>query len=202
MAHGPTYRVPFRRRREGKTDYRARRALVLSGLPRVVIRGSLKHVTVQFVEAKVGGDEVVAAAHSSELRKTYGWNLSCGNLPSAYLTGLLAGLRAVAKGVKDAVLDIGLHSPTKGARVFAAFKGVLDAGVKVPHSKEKMPDDKRIKGQHIVDYAKKLSSNPEEYQRRFSKCIEKGATPEKVSEEFLRVKEEILSSIKKGAKKN
>ena len=42
MARGPAYVVKYRRRREGKTDYRARRKLVLSGLPRLVVRFSLK----------------------------------------------------------------------------------------------------------------------------------------------------------------
>ena len=50
-AKGPKYSVPFRRRREGKTDYRARRALILSKMPRIVARGSLKHMTVQVVNA-------------------------------------------------------------------------------------------------------------------------------------------------------
>ncbi|RLI44668.1 50S ribosomal protein L18, partial [Candidatus Bathyarchaeota archaeon] len=38
MATGPRYRVPFRRRREGKTNYRLRRALVLSKQPRLTVR--------------------------------------------------------------------------------------------------------------------------------------------------------------------
>ncbi|RLI36413.1 50S ribosomal protein L18, partial [Candidatus Bathyarchaeota archaeon] len=33
MARGPRYNVPYRRRREGKTDYRRRYKLLLSGLP-------------------------------------------------------------------------------------------------------------------------------------------------------------------------
>jgi len=53
MAKGSNYRVKLRRRREGKTDYQARKALVISGKPRLVTRFSLKNVTVQIVVAKL-----------------------------------------------------------------------------------------------------------------------------------------------------
>jgi len=201
MAKGPRYRVPFRRRREGKTNYKKRRALILSGLPRIVARGSLKHMVVQVVNAKAEGDQIVAAAHSSELAKKFGWKGSCGNLPSAYLTGLLCGLRAAAKGIKEAILDIGLHSPSKGARVFAVLKGVIDAGIKVPHGEDKLPDENRIKGEHIVNYAKLLATeNPDEYKRRFSHYLRKEFPPEKLSEHFSYVKEKILEAFKEQTK--
>lgn len=197
MAKGPTYRVPFRRRREGKTDYQARRALILSRLPRVVTRGSLKHMNVQIIEATPAGDKIIVSANSQEL-KNYGWKAPCGNLPSAYLTGLLCGVRAVAKNVKKAVADIGLHQPTKGARVFASLKGVIDAGVDIPHSVEKMPDEKRLKGQHIADYAKSLvSSNIELYEKTFSEYLKRKLSPEKLPAQFEAAKENIVLSPKK-----
>ena len=196
MATGPRYRVPFRRRREGKTNYRLRRALVLSKQPRLAVRGTLNHMIAQIIKAKVTGDEVVVSAHSRELTKTYGWQGSCGNVSAAYLTGLLCGYRAVAHGVKKAVLDIGLRAPSRGARAFAALKGVLDAGVTVPHGENVLPDEKRIHGQHIVDYANLLSSNPEEYQKRFSKYLSRGLRPEKFSDHFSLIREKIVSSFK------
>ncbi|RLI22797.1 50S ribosomal protein L18 [Candidatus Bathyarchaeota archaeon] len=200
-AKGPRYRVPFRRRREGKTDYRARRALILSKMPRIVARGTLKHMIVQVVNAKVGGDEVIASAHSKELIKNYGWKGACGNIPAAYLTGLLCGLKALQKGVKKAILDIGLKTPVKGSRVFAVLKGVLDAGLEVPHSEEILPEESRIKGEHIANYAKILASeNPEEYNRRFSEYLAKKLKPEKLPEHFSKVKEKILSAFKKKKK--
>jgi large subunit ribosomal protein L18 len=150
----------------------------------------------QIIKAKVKGDEVIVSAHSSELTKTYGWQANCGNISAAYLTGLLCGYRAVARGVKKAVLDIGLQSPSRGARVFAALKGALDAGVTIPHGENVLPDEKRIHGQHIVDYANHLSSNPEEYQKRFSKYLAKGLRPEKLSEHFSLIREKIASSFK------
>jgi len=196
MAKGPRYRVPFRRRREGKTDYRSRRALVLSRLPRLVVRGTLKHRLAQIVRAKATGDEIVVSAHSRELIKTFGWQGGCGNVPAAYLTGLLCGYRATAHGVKKAVLDIGLRSPSRGARVFAALKGVLDAGVTVPHKEDVLPDQTRIRGQHVADYAKQLSPNPEAYEKRFSEYLSKGLRPEQLSENFSLVREKIISSFK------
>jgi large subunit ribosomal protein L18 len=197
MAEGPSYRVPFRRRRERKTDYRSRRALVLSKLPRLVARCTLKHVIVQIVKAEATGDQVVVSAYSRELTKTYGWKGGCGNVPAAYLTGLLCGFRAVAHGVKKAVLDLGLQSPSRGARVFAALKGVLDAGVMVPHSESMLPDESRISGQHIVDYASQLSSNPEVYQKKFSEHLSRELRPEQLSEHFSSTKKKIISSFGK-----
>jgi large subunit ribosomal protein L18 len=137
MARGSSYRVPLRRRREGKTDYQARKALVLSGKPRLVARNTVKNVIAQIVVAKPRGDEVLVTAHSRELKK-YGWKAPTRNIPAAYLTGLLCGLKAQTKGVEEAILDIGLIAPTKGAKIFATLSGVLDAGVDVPHSEEKM----------------------------------------------------------------
>ncbi|MFP3984831.1 MAG: 50S ribosomal protein L18 [Candidatus Bathyarchaeia archaeon] len=196
MAKGPAYRIPFRRRREGKTDYKARRALIISKLPRVVTRGSLKHINVQIIEATQTDDKIIASASSQELKR-YGWRGPCGNLPSAYLTGLLCGLSAVPKNVKKAVADIGLHQPTMGARVFASLKGVIDAGVEVPCDEKKLPDEKRLKGQHIADYAKTmLSSNPELYEKTFSKYVERRNRPEKLVEHFEAVKEKITAPHK------
>ena len=195
MATGPSYRVPFRRRREGKTNYRLRRALVLSRLPRLVVRRTLKHVNIQIVKAETPGDKVIVSAHSRELVKTYGWQGNCGNVSAAYLTGLLCGFRAVVHGVKKAVLDLGLQFPSRGARVFAALKGVLDAGVTVPHSESVLPDETRISGKHVVDYASQLSSNPDIYQQRFSNHLSRGLSPEQLSEHFSLIKEKIKSSF-------
>ena len=200
MAKGPRYCVPFRRRREGKTDYKARKALLLSGKPRLIARVSPKNVIAQIILAKPHGDEVIVSVHSSELTRKYGWKASRGNIPAAYLTGLICGLKAKAKGVKEAILDIGLHSPIRGARVFGALKGVLDAGVNVPYSKEKLPDEGRIEGKHIAEYAKILVSDPEEYQTRFSKYLKHKLPPEKLPKHFAKVKSDITASFIGGKK--
>ena len=200
MVRGSSYRVPLRRRREGKTDYKARKALVLSGKPRLVARCSLKNVTAQIVAAKPYGDEVLASAHSRELKKKYGWKAPTGNIPVAYLTGLLCGLKAKTKGVEEAILDIGLIAPTKGAKVFAVLSGVLDAGVDVPHTEEKIVEE-RTEGAHIAEYGKSLGPGTEIYSAKFSKYLEQKISPEKLPEHFAKVKADIIDSFKKGEKK-
>lgn len=67
MAKNARYCAPFRRRREGKTDYKARRAFVVSGKPRLVVRTHIGNLTAQIVMAKPDGDKVLVSAHSKEL---------------------------------------------------------------------------------------------------------------------------------------
>jgi large subunit ribosomal protein L18 len=146
MAVGPRTRVPFRRRREGKTDYRRRLALLKSGESRVVVRRTNGNVIVQFVGWAQEGDQVQATAVAQELAKL-GWEGSPKNTPAAYLTGLLAGKRAAAAGVESAVLDLGRHVPSKGGRIFAALKGVQDAGIDVAAGNEDIyPSEERLNG--------------------------------------------------------
>jgi large subunit ribosomal protein L18 len=146
MAVGPRTRVPFRRRREGKTDYRRRLALLKSGETRVVVRRTNGNVIVQFVSWAQEGDQVTATAVAQELAKL-GWESSPKNTPAAYLTGLLAGKRAAAAGVESAVLDLGRHVPSKGGRIFAALKGVQDAGIEVAAGNEDIyPSEERLNG--------------------------------------------------------
>ena len=149
MAQGPTYRVKFRRRREGKTNYYRRKSLLQSRRPRLVVRKTNTNTLVQIINANVVGDMTVASAITSEL-SVHGWKAGTGNLPAAYLTGFLAGLRAKNRGIKEAILDVGLNPPIKGSRIYAALKGAVDAGLQVPHSPEILPHEDRISGKHIV----------------------------------------------------
>ncbi len=198
-ARGSNYRVPLRRRREGKTDYQARKALVLYGKPRLVTRSTLKNACVQIIVAKPIGDEVLVAAHSKELKK-FGWKAPMGNVPAAYLTGLLCGLKAKGKGVKEANLDIGLVAPTKGSKIFAMLSGVFEAGVEVPHDEAKIVKE-RTKGEHIAMYGKSLGSGSESYSAKFSKYLGQELTPEKLPEHVAKVKAEIVDSFKQSDKK-
>jgi large subunit ribosomal protein L18 len=198
MAKGSSYRVHLRRRREGKTDYQARKALVASRRPRLVTRASIKNVEVQIIIAKPHGDEVLASANSRELIKSYGWRAPTGNIPASYLTGLLCGVKAKAAGIKEAILDIGLVSPTKGSKIFAVLSGVVDAGVEVPHGEEKIVKE-RMKGEHIAKYAKSLGAGSEEYTAKFSQYTAQGVAPEKIVEHFTKVKGDIIA-VSKGAK--
>ena len=166
MANNARYNVPFRRRREGKTDYRARLALIKSKVPRAVVRRSLKNVQVHLIDFQIKGDKIIASASSMELKK-YGWSKATCNLPSAYMVGYIAGKRALEKGVESAVLDIGLRRPTRGNRSFAALKGMLDAGLDVPHGKGVIPSEERIRGAHMEaeqEFDKVMSSIKEAFQ--------------------------------------
>ena len=152
MATGPRYTVPMRRRREARTDYHQRLRLLKSGKPRLVARKSNSNVRAQLVVTGPLGDETVASAHSTDLRE-HGWEAPTGNLPAAYLTGLLAGQRALDAGLETAVLDIGLNSPTPGSKVFAVQEGTIDAGLEVPHNDAVLADWSRTRGEHIAEYA-------------------------------------------------
>jgi len=151
LATGPRYKVPFRRRREGKTNYHVRYRLILSKKPRVVVRKSNASTTLQLVVAEQMGDKTLLTVNSKDL-KNFGYTLGTGNLPAAYLTGLLFGKKMLALGQKEGIADIGLHASTRGNRIYAAIKGVVDAGVNVPHSPKIFPDDERIRGEHIKNY--------------------------------------------------
>jgi large subunit ribosomal protein L18 len=151
MATGPRYKVPFRRRREGRTNYHDRYKLLLSRKPRLVVRRGNRNVTLQLIVAEVAGDKTLLTVNSQELKKL-GYTLNTGNVSAAYLTGLLFGKKMMALGQEEAILDMGLYANSKGSRVYSALKGVVDAGIEVPHSPEIFPDEERIRGQHIEAY--------------------------------------------------
>jgi large subunit ribosomal protein L18 len=198
MAHGPRYRVPFRRRREGKTNYHKRLALLKSGKPRLVVRKTLNHHVAQIVVYDPKGDKTLVSAHTRELMRDFGWKGHCGNTPSAYLVGLLIGYKALEKGISEAILDIGLHPPTKGSSIFAILKGAVDAGLNVPHSEEIYPSEDRIRGETIAEYAKMLKEEDEEkYRRQFGGYLLKGLEPEKLPEHFDEVKARIIEKFKR-----
>lgn len=154
MRRPKTRKTPHRRRREGRTDYRARLELLKSGKSRFVIRKSLNNITCQVVKYGPKGDTVLVHADSRELAKM-GWKHHCGNLPAAYLTGLLCGTRAKKAKVLEAVADLGLYSSIKGSRLYACLKGAVDSGLKVPHSEDALPSKDRVSGKHIADFSKK-----------------------------------------------
>ena len=190
MAQGPTYRVKFRRRREGKTNYYRRRSLLQSRRPRLVVRKTNTNTIVQFVNANVVGDMTVASAIASELPE-HGWKASTGNLPAAYLTGFFAGLRAKSRGVKEAILDVGLNPPIRGSKIYAALKGVVDAGIDVPHSPDVLPDEDRISGKHIVSSFEYYDSV--KGTMMFSKIGEKKTTITTIPKQVDAVKKALLA---------
>lgn len=190
MAKGPRYRVPYRRRREKKTDYAARRVLATADRPRVVVRVSGKNILVQVVRSAIEGDYVIAQTSSKELKKSYGWVASGKNVPAAYLLGLLAGKKAKAAGVEHAILDMGLKRATAGNKVFAVVKGALDAGLDVPCDSDIIPPPERINGSVIAEYAEQME-DPLEYETRFSVYLRRGLRPEAIQGHFEEVKARI-----------
>ena len=153
---GKRFRPGFRRRSQGKTDYRVRLALLKSKKTRAVVRKSLYNIRVQFIEYDPTGDKIIASAISSEL-KNYGWDGHYANAPASYLTGFLAGKKARKQGITEGILDIGLNTPTKGANIFCALNGLLDAGIDIPHGENMLPTKERTTELHIhADTPKKV----------------------------------------------
>lgn len=184
MAKGPRYKVPNRRRREGRTNYRKRLKLLLSRKPRLVVRITNQRVIAQIVDYSPEGDRVIVSVDSTKLREL-GWKGDLNNTPASYLTGLLIAKKALEKGVTEAILDIGLRSPTKGSRVFAVLKGAVEAGLKIPHSEEVLPDDSRILGEHIAKYYR-------EHPEKFSEYEKRNLSPENLPKHVEEVKAKIM----------
>ncbi|PWN54492.1 putative RPL5-60S large subunit ribosomal protein L5.e [Violaceomyces palustris] len=137
------YQVKYRRRREGKTDYYARKRLVAQAKNkynapkyRLVVRFSNRFITCQIVHAKIQGDFVFAQANSKELER-YGIKNGLANWTAAYATGLLVARRALTKlGLADkyegVVEPTGEFTETEalGDDEPRPFKCYLDVGLK------------------------------------------------------------------------
>lgn len=185
--------VPLlRRRREGVTDYRARKKAITSQRPLLVVRVSNKNVSSQIVKPTTKGDLVLSSAHSRELGKL-GWRGSAKSTPACYLLGLLAGKKALKAGVKEAVAYNGLVPFIAGSRVAAVLKGVVDAGVAVPVGEEAFPGEERMTGRSISEYASKLAAEDEgAYRKGFSALLKAGFKPEDYPAEFAKAKTAIM----------
>jgi large subunit ribosomal protein L5e len=97
------YQVKFKRRREGKTDYYARKRLIFQdknkyNTPkyRLIVRLSNRDVNCQIAYSRIECDRVVCAAYSHELPK-YGIKVGLTNYAASYCTGLLAARRILQK---------------------------------------------------------------------------------------------------------
>jgi len=188
--------VPHRRRREGKTNYKKRLKSLKSGSVRLVVRRSSKNIYCQLVEYKKEGDVVIASSSSKELQK-FGWNVDCGNLPAAYLTGLLCGAKAKGNKLSGVILDTGLAVSVRGSRLYSVLKGAIDGGLEVLHSEEAFPPVERVSGKHIADYAVKMKKEkPTQYKSHFSKYLELKINPEDLPKLFEATKAKILSEGK------
>lgn len=98
-AYFKRFQVKFKRRREGKTDYYARKRLICQdknkyNTPkyRLIVRITNKDIICQVAYAKIEGDKIIAAAYSHEL-PNYGIKVGLTNYAAAYCTGLLIARR-------------------------------------------------------------------------------------------------------------
>ena len=132
-----------RRRKEAKTDYKARFNLLKSEKPRLVIRKTNRYILVQLVQSDIAQDKVIMKANSKELMEK-GWPKekegSLKSLTAAYLTGFLIAKKAEGK-IKEAIMDMGLYRNVKGSRIYAALKGAIDGGLIIPHKEGNLPKE-------------------------------------------------------------
>ncbi|KIK48932.1 hypothetical protein CY34DRAFT_797724 [Suillus luteus UH-Slu-Lm8-n1] len=143
-AYFSRFQVKYRRRREGKTDYYARKRLVTQAKNkynapkyRLVVRFTNRDIIVQIVYARLQGDFVLTAARSQELPR-YGINHGLTNWTAAYATGLLCARRALAKlgladkyeGVAEPDGSLTLTEALDDEDAPRPFKCYLDVGLK------------------------------------------------------------------------
>merc|ERR1712168_507043 len=143
-AYFKRFQVKFKRRREGKTDYYARKRLCVQdknkyNTPkyRLVVRFTNKDIICQIAYAKIEGDCIMSAAYSHELPK-YGVKVGLTNYAAAYCTGLLLARRVL----KQLNLDGAYEGNTDiNGEVFCvedndagpgAFRACLDVGLARP----------------------------------------------------------------------
>ena len=140
-AYSKRYQTKFRRRRQGKTDYYARKRLVVNDKDkydskkyRMVVRFTNKRVITHVVYSTIEGDRTVAAADSKELQK---FGVTCGltNYAAAYATGLLLARRLLKDKKIDSqftgvtAADGKLYNITSENTERRPFKAYLDVGL-------------------------------------------------------------------------
>lgn len=110
-AYFKRFQVKFKRRREGRTDYYARKRLIVQdknkyNTPkyRLVVRFSNKDITAQIAYARIEGDVIVCAAYAHELPR-YGVKVGLTNYSAAYCTGLLLARRLLKKLNLDGIYE-------------------------------------------------------------------------------------------------
>lgn len=145
-------KVAKRRRREGKTDYLARRNMLKSGKPRLVFRKTNKYIIAQYVISIEAKDNIKIGVSSKNLL-AYGWpKENIGGLKSisaSYLTGLLIGKKVQKEKLGVPIVDFGMLKTIHKNKLFAFIKGLKDSGLDIKCDEEALPDEERIKGEHL-----------------------------------------------------
>jgi large subunit ribosomal protein L5e len=139
-AYFKRFQVQFRRRREGRTDYYARKRLITqdknkynSPKYRLIVRFSNRDIVAQIAYSKIEGDVILAAAYAHELPR-YGVKVGLTNYSAAYCTGLLLARRLLTKiGLADAYKGVEqasgeeYHVEEEGEK--RPFRAFLDVGL-------------------------------------------------------------------------
>jgi len=140
-------KLPKRRRKECKTDYKLRLGLLKYGKPRLVIRKTNKYIIAQIVTSEEAQDRVVCGITSKKLTES-GWPKekkgSLKNLAAAYLTGFIIGKMAMKKEIDNLIVDIGLYRSIPKSRIYSVVKGAKDAGVNVLCDESVFPSGEQI----------------------------------------------------------
>lgn len=141
--------IQKRRRLEAKTDYLARKTLLI-GDTRVIFRKTNRYIIGQCVTSKEAQDFVLMGVTSKEL-ENYGWPqvTSIKNLSASYLTGYLLGKKMLDKDKKTGILDIGLIRSINKSKIYSFLKGLVDAGINIKHNPKVFPEESRIQGKHL-----------------------------------------------------
>jgi large subunit ribosomal protein L18 len=179
----------IKRIRQHKTNYRKRAAILIGRHHFITIKVTNQNVLTRLLDPDIKGDKVLATAHSRELVKQ-GWSGSLNSLPACYLTGILLGKKCLEKNFDSGVLYTGLNPFT--SRVAACLKGIVDAGVHVPASEDSFPEQDRLEGNHIADYAKLLQQDRSKYESRFSLLLRNGLKPEDYPAHVQKVKNVLM----------
>jgi large subunit ribosomal protein L18 len=193
----------IKRIRKHKTNYRKRAAILVGRHHFITVKVTNQNVLTRLLDPDINGDKVLATAHSRELVKQ-GWNGSLNSLPACYLTGILLGKKCLEKNFDSGVLYTGMNPFT--SRVAACLKGIVDAGVHVPASEDSFPEQDRLDGNHIADYAKLLQEDKSKYESRFSLLLKNGLKPEDYPAHVQKIKSALMerpsnaSTSKEGSK--
>ncbi|KAG7513730.1 60S ribosomal protein L5 [Solea senegalensis] len=185
-AYFKRYQVKFRRRREGKTDFFARKRLVVQdknkyNTPkyRMIVRFSNRDIVCQLLN-KFGLDKVYEG--------------------QVEVTGDEFNVESIdgQPGAFSCYLDAGLARTTTGNKVFGALKGAVDGGLSIPHSTKRFPGydteskefnaevhRKHILGINISEYMSYLMEEDEDaYKKQFSRFIKNGVAPDAIEEMY------------------
>lgn len=143
-------KIPLKRRRENKTDYKARFSLLKSDKKRIIIRRTNKYMNLQLVETQESKDKILQGVSSKQLlnegleKKLQG---SLKSIPACYLIGKYFATKLNKS--EDYILDLGMARNVKGSRIFATINGLIDGGLKINVNKDSLPPKERINGSNV-----------------------------------------------------